>query len=343
MRMFMTPRRGKGFTLIELLVVVAIIALLISILLPALSKARAQARTTLCLSRINLLGKAMMLCAEDSDEWFPFPASLEERELEGADPNEVWLANWLKQPDPAAALETVGYHPQEEWGDMLNEVPRSGTLFPYTRFDELYRCPEFERAQASEQHVFNYTRPLWARYWKLPCDYPDGEAPSVWGSLRGPIMRVSDVHSPSDLPLMLDEHWSRHVGTAGQLGTNDSAYNCADYGFYGDNIIAVSHGTPVRSRFHDRDEGIFMFHLDLYVWKRGGVFYYDGHAALERDPWPTLPLGNNGTPGPFRGQADGRRVADEVEAMASFANAIICAQRGFDPRAGEDDTGVWPQ
>lgn len=48
----------KGFTIIELLVVVSIIALLIGILLPAIGKARDQARLTLSLTNLRNLGAA---------------------------------------------------------------------------------------------------------------------------------------------------------------------------------------------------------------------------------------------------------------------------------------------
>jgi len=60
----------KAFTLIELLVVVSIIALLIAILLPALGRARDQARVTQCLVNVRTLSQGYYAYSADRNGEF---------------------------------------------------------------------------------------------------------------------------------------------------------------------------------------------------------------------------------------------------------------------------------
>ena len=59
--------KRKGFTLIELLVVIAIIALLMAILMPALNRARRQAKDVVCRSNLGQWSLVFSLFANDHD------------------------------------------------------------------------------------------------------------------------------------------------------------------------------------------------------------------------------------------------------------------------------------
>jgi prepilin-type N-terminal cleavage/methylation domain-containing protein len=64
-------RPHKGFTLIELLVVIAIIAILAAMLLPALARAKAQAKRTQCINNQHQIGLAYRMYVEDNNDKYP--------------------------------------------------------------------------------------------------------------------------------------------------------------------------------------------------------------------------------------------------------------------------------
>ncbi len=67
----MSRKSVRGFTLVELLVVISIIALLIGLLLPALSRARAAARTTTCLSNMGQVSRSNTMYQDDGEDFMP--------------------------------------------------------------------------------------------------------------------------------------------------------------------------------------------------------------------------------------------------------------------------------
>jgi prepilin-type N-terminal cleavage/methylation domain-containing protein len=305
-------RKQYGFTLIELLVVVAIIALLISILLPSLGSARAQARTTQCGSRIAQIGKAFILYWDDYNETPPFTCI--GRGVDGSDPNFCekpvtatgWTTgpeNWLAEYD---ALNIMWDQYESVWP---KNWARGGTLFTYTRYESVYRCPEFERIRNADcmQNQFNYSRSIFGR--KARGDtgaISNGSCRTPYGiGFDGPIIKASQAYAPSKLLMVLDEDWYAYIG---YHGTMDYDWDmCDPIMDIIDSFVGAYHGTPIQGVASINDVWVPDATHAPDMRKSGSVVTYDGHVEVMRDWMPRVGSGDRGGrafPTPFTSSWD---------------------------------------
>ncbi len=164
------PRASKGFTLIELLVVIAIIAILAALLLPALSNAKESGYRTRCISNQRQLQTAWLLYNDD---------------FEG----KIASNHGFVDTDPAWVNGDVKRQTNND--DILK-----GTLFPYVKGTEVYRCPSDRSLVAGTGFlkIRSYAMNDWLNGWG---PYPPG-----------PVKKLSAIRNlrPPAFFVFLDEH-----------------------------------------------------------------------------------------------------------------------------------------
>ncbi|MCE5340018.1 MAG: prepilin-type N-terminal cleavage/methylation domain-containing protein [Planctomycetaceae bacterium] len=170
----MTERKFQnGFTLVELLVVISIIALLLAVLLPALSKARQQAQSLVCISKEKQIMIACFAYIQNNNYYFP-PA--------------VLAVNFTTSSSTFSYWDFIAV---KDWTKNLVTI-KPGILWQKQLIDQIYQCPSYKGGDNSigaEYTGYNYNTTYIGHGFGEPVEMP---------------VKITDVRRPGECAVFGD-------------------------------------------------------------------------------------------------------------------------------------------
>ena len=284
-----SKKKTTGFTLVELLVVIAIIALLMAVLLPALNRARTQAKRIVCLNGLKQLVVAWMTYADNSD------SKLVNGGQAGAGAGGSaydWVTEpwWCTPLYPLPAADEFGsfnakrfdwdltlVYKEREW------LLKQGALYKYCQNLKSYRCPE---ADKDIHRTYIMPAPMNAEWKNAPAGYcPAGMVAKRLGQIKKSKERVVffeeriitpdafEFPTPAGLPWNYDKPNIMH-GNGGNFGFADGhaeyhQYECDAVIRWAKTISTnQSDGAPTNTEL----AACFSTHKDDYGWLLNAVW-----------------------------------------------------------------------
>jgi prepilin-type N-terminal cleavage/methylation domain-containing protein len=195
-----TARDAGAFTLIELLVVIAIIAVLAGLLLPALSRAKSQARATWCLSNLKQWGIAWMIYADENNDNFSQGTAVGWARGEWLD---ALKKHYAAKPD--LLLCPVATARRGPGSREIRVTPQNSSAVEYGGPTTAYDFPVLDSLPAGSGRRGNIVSSYGINNWVY--DPPRGTAAIQGRNTAWNWRKLTAASDPSNTPLFGDTMW----------------------------------------------------------------------------------------------------------------------------------------
>lgn len=254
----------SAFSLVELLVVVSTLALLIGLILPALRRARAMAKQTVCQGRLRQWGLAFEAYAVDYEGLYPHidgrdrTASNPQTDAEQAD----YYSGWIDVLPPLMGEKP--WHDHDYWCK-----PGRNTIF---------QCPAAELAP-DESYKYRPRRSGYFSYAMNSCLELDENCWPPYGSEgtdwhMSSFLNTASIKNPARLILLFDQLLDPERGYGGATYNATAGKYCGSY-------------PKAFSARHARGGGLLgglILHCDYHVQWRDSVWKAEWPDDLEVPP-----------------------------------------------------------